>query len=201
MADRTRKLGINDIISFADDLIGILKSRRDVEDLAHVFDSIAELQSSCSRDNFESSINMEDVKQKIDTCRQKIDGQKETIAEDELKHLQNKLESELQQEQELHQKLRKIMEQIDDFESKKVYIEERKKDLMSVNKEDSRAQTIFATILHTCALILALAIYQTTERIPIFRALFIEEHKKIMTVKEGKTRISLSTWKQAMLGY
>ncbi|XP_049932144.1 kinetochore protein SPC24 homolog isoform X3 [Nymphaea colorata] len=151
MADRTRKLGINDIISFADDLIGILKSRRDVEDLAHVFDSIAELQSSCSRDNFESSINMEDVKQKIDTCRQKIDGQKETIAEDELKHLQNKLESELQQEQELHQKLRKIMEQIDDFESKKVYIEERKKDLMSVNKEDSRAQSeisLYASVTH-----------------------------------------------------
>ncbi|CAN6454732.1 unnamed protein product [Victoria cruziana] len=139
MADQTRNLGINNVISLADDLIGILKSQRDVEALAHIFDSVAELQFSCGRDDSESLTCMEDVKQRIETCRQKIADQKETIEKDEVQHFQSELQCEIQKEQELRQELRKIMEQMDDLET--VYIEERKKHLMCVKNEGSRAQS------------------------------------------------------------
>ncbi|XP_044488335.1 kinetochore protein SPC24 homolog [Mangifera indica] len=141
MGDMSRKIDVEKLISYSDDLVEVLKDKRDLNSLTQCLDLSKSLQSSCEAD-FNSVLNsIQDYEKRIEACKQKTERAKsEVAAEAEVDHLQNELEEELHKERALQEELRAISNEIKDLEHQRIAIEERKRARKKSVQDELRAQ-------------------------------------------------------------
>ncbi|XP_062225752.1 kinetochore protein SPC24 homolog [Phragmites australis] len=140
-ADAGKRLEVDDVFSFADDLVGVLRGSEDGDDGA----SARMLQSACRSESDDLELQLRDCHEKIRSCKEKIDKAKvETIADDELNALQNKMDAKLQEEKQLRQDLRAVHDELDNLDRQSASIEERKDAIKKKEKDMRKAQNMLS---------------------------------------------------------
>ncbi|KAF2306466.1 hypothetical protein GH714_018350 [Hevea brasiliensis] len=95
MGDSSGKIDVDKLISYSDDLVAVLKEKRDINILTQCLDKSKALRSSCDADFNEARTLLEDHQKKIDECKQKTEKAKlEVPADAELDLLQKELDAE-----------------------------------------------------------------------------------------------------------
>lgn len=141
MVDLSRKIDVEKLISFSDDLLEVLKDKKDVYNLTQCLEHSKALCSSCNSDFHEAQSLLEDYQKKINTCKQKTEEAKSAVTTDaELDLLEKELEEEHQRERLLEEQLRIIVDEITDLDRQRVSIEERKQLLKKLEQDELRAQ-------------------------------------------------------------
>uniref|UniRef100_A0A0A0L002 Uncharacterized protein n=2 Tax=Cucumis sativus TaxID=3659 RepID=A0A0A0L002_CUCSA len=96
MGDFATNSNIEELASFADDLVAILKDPTDVRNLNQCLEHFKTLQSSCDDDFTSVQSSLEDYEKKIKACREKTEEAKaNTVADDEMEILEKELEEEI----------------------------------------------------------------------------------------------------------
>ncbi|KAA0037730.1 uncharacterized protein E5676_scaffold107G00110 [Cucumis melo var. makuwa] len=96
MGDFATNSNIEELASFADDLVAILKDPTDVHNLNQCLEHFKTLQSSCDDDFNSVQSSVEDYEKKIKACREKTEEAKaNTVADDEMEILEKELEEEV----------------------------------------------------------------------------------------------------------
>ncbi|KAJ8504246.1 hypothetical protein OPV22_005132 [Ensete ventricosum] len=147
MATAAKRVDFQNLVSLADDLLGVLKNKKDGDGLVQSLEGAELLQSSCQSDVDETGRVLEDYENKIEACKEKIAKSKETGLDAELEHLQHALDEKLQEEHLLRQELRAIGEELIGFEHQRVSIEER----MEMIKKREKDLTRTRNLLSLCA--------------------------------------------------
>ncbi|RRT53846.1 hypothetical protein B296_00035683, partial [Ensete ventricosum] len=129
MATAAKRVDFQNLVSLADDLLGVLKNKKDGDGLVQSLEGAELLQSSCQSDVDETGRVLEvsqtifwypckchsfddisccipDYENKIEACKEKIAKSKETGLDAELEHLQHALDEKLKEEHLLRQELR-----------------------------------------------------------------------------------------------
>ncbi|KAI9116218.1 hypothetical protein K1719_013148 [Acacia pycnantha] len=73
MDDSSRKIDLDKLISYSDDLVKVLKDKRDLNCLTLCLEQSNSLSSSCNADFNEVRSLLEDYQKKIDDCKQKTE--------------------------------------------------------------------------------------------------------------------------------
>ncbi|KDP22844.1 hypothetical protein JCGZ_00431 [Jatropha curcas] len=142
MGDTSRKLDTDKIISYSDDLVAVLKEKRDINALTQLLDQSKGLRSSCDAEFTDGRSLLEDYQKKIDECKQKTEKAKlEVPADADLDILQKELEAENEKERLLMEELRVINNEINDLERQRIAIEEQKLTMKKLEQEQIRAQS------------------------------------------------------------
>lgn len=103
------------------------------------------LQSSCAADFNQVQFWLEDYRNKLAACKQKTEEAKSETAEDaEIDSLQKELENNLQWEQLLREEISSLVNEISDLEQQRVSIEEQKKNLKKLEKQELQAQRLLS---------------------------------------------------------
>ncbi|KAK8448895.1 hypothetical protein SEVIR_7G120500v4 [Setaria viridis] len=106
-ADADKRPAVDEILSYANDLAGVLRASNDNDANAQTGAAAGMLLSACRSDSDDLDLQIRECQEKIRSCKEKIDKAKaETITDDELNALQNKMEEKLQEEKQLRQELR-----------------------------------------------------------------------------------------------
>ncbi|KAK9193579.1 hypothetical protein WN944_004276 [Citrus x changshan-huyou] len=133
MGESSRKIDVDKLISYSDDLVEVLKDRRDIDSLTRCLSQSESLKSSCDADFNETLNAIRDYEERIDACKQKTERAKSDIAgEAEVDHLQIELEEELKKEL--------IANEINDLERERVAIEEQKQTLKKFKQDELKAE-------------------------------------------------------------
>ncbi|KAG6522734.1 hypothetical protein ZIOFF_019885 [Zingiber officinale] len=107
MASPRKRVDIQHLLSLGDDLLGVLKNKKDEEGMMKIMEGLKLLSSSCQVDANETEKSIKDYQKKIQSCKENIDRIKDATDPDvELEHLQHQLDEKLQEEQLLQQELR-----------------------------------------------------------------------------------------------
>ncbi|CAH1454163.1 unnamed protein product [Lactuca virosa] len=89
MTEISRKLDVEKLISYSDDLVQFLKNERDINDLKHSVEKSDTLRYRCRSDYAAVQSTLEDYQKKIDLCKQKTEAAKaevlKKLKQDELK--------------------------------------------------------------------------------------------------------------------
>ncbi|KAK1562662.1 hypothetical protein Q3G72_015472 [Acer saccharum] len=145
MAELSRQIDMEKLFSFSDDLVKVLKEKRDIDTLTQCIDHSKSLHSSCDADLNQLLSSIQDYQRKIDVCKQKTEQAKsEVAAEAEVDLLQKDLEEEREKERALQEELRVIMNEMNDLEHKRISIEERKHALKKSEKDDLRTEMMLS---------------------------------------------------------
>ncbi|KAH9736708.1 kinetochore protein SPC24-like [Citrus sinensis] len=133
MGESSTKIDVDKLISYSDDLVEVLKDRRDIDSLTRCLSQSESLESSCDADFNETLNAIRDYQERIDACKQKTERAKSDIAgEAEVDHLQIELEEELKKEL--------IANEINDLERERVAIEEQKQTLKKFKQDELKAE-------------------------------------------------------------
>ncbi|XP_072978674.1 kinetochore protein SPC24 homolog [Typha angustifolia] len=145
MANPSKRVDIQNLLTLGDDLIGVLNNQKDGDGLMQSFEGAKMLRSSCLSDTRDLQSSLEDYQKKISVCKEMIEKAKgETIDDAELKHLQSELEGQLQSERLLHQELRAISDELDDLDHQRASFEERKEIMKRKEKDVLRSQDLLS---------------------------------------------------------
>ena len=132
MGDSSGKIDVEKLISFSDDLIGVLKDQRDINNLTHCLQQSHSLESSCDAEFNDSKTLIEglcwlflnlicnffcrsdwfqqsgaDYEKKIEECKKKTGKAKaEVVSDGDMEILEQELEAELRKEAALMEELR-----------------------------------------------------------------------------------------------
>jgi len=140
-ADTGERRRVDDLISFAQDLVGMLRASNDSDANAQTGAGARMLLSACRSDSDDLELQMREHQEKIRSCKEKIDKAKdETITDDELNALQNKMEEKLQEEKQLRQELRELHDELDNLDRQRTSIEERKDAVKKKKKDMQKAE-------------------------------------------------------------
>ncbi|KAK3142497.1 hypothetical protein QOZ80_4BG0347230 [Eleusine coracana subsp. coracana] len=102
-----KRMGVDEIFSYADDLLPLVDGSKYGEAVAQADAAARMLQSLCVSDFNDLELQIKDYQEKIRSCKEKIEKAKtETVSDDELKELRGKMEEKLQEEKQLRQDLR-----------------------------------------------------------------------------------------------
>ncbi|KAL0544857.1 hypothetical protein IC582_019985 [Cucumis melo] len=124
MGDFATNSNIEELASFADDLVAILKDPTDVHNLNQCLEHFKTLQSSCDDDFNSVQSSVEDYEKKIKACREKTEEAKaNTVADDEMEILEKELE-----------------EEINELERQRVSVQERKQAMKKLEQQELWAQ-------------------------------------------------------------
>ncbi|KAJ7961183.1 plectin-like [Quillaja saponaria] len=170
MGDFTRNIDVEKLISYSDELVQVLKDKRDVNSITQLLEHSKTLGSSCNanlNENIQGSLcilvslsgaismlKFDDIfypgyQKKIDECKQKEEEAKSEVAADaELDHLRKELEK----ERLVKDELRVINNEINDLERKRVSIQERKQSLKKLEEDKLKAQrmlSLYASVTTT----------------------------------------------------
>ncbi|CAL9047396.1 kinetochore protein SPC24 homolog [Musa acuminata AAA Group] len=141
MANLGKRVDIENLLSLGDDLLGVLKNKKDVDGLMQSLEGAKLLHFSCSSDSNNTGKWIEDCQNKIQACEEKIDRSKdETSYDSELDHLQHELDEKLQEEHMLQQELRAVRDELIDLEHQRVSIEDRRVMIKKTEKDLIRAR-------------------------------------------------------------
>ncbi|OEL18963.1 hypothetical protein BAE44_0020017 [Dichanthelium oligosanthes] len=106
-ADMGRRLEVGELLSFTDELVGVLRGSDDAVANAQAVAGARGLRSACRSESDDLELQLRDYREKVHFCKEKIDKAKaETVADDELNAMQNEMEEKLEEEKQLRQDLR-----------------------------------------------------------------------------------------------
>ncbi|RLM74589.1 uncharacterized protein C2845_PM15G09580 [Panicum miliaceum] len=140
-ADTGERLAVDEVLSFAQDLVGVLRASNDRDANAQTGAGARMLLSACRSDSDDLQLQMREHQEKIRSCKEKIDKAKsETITDEELNALQKKMEEKLQEEKQLRQELRVLRDELDNLDRQRISIEERKDAVKKKKKDMQKAE-------------------------------------------------------------
>ncbi|KAK9167894.1 hypothetical protein Syun_000034 [Stephania yunnanensis] len=141
MGDVHLRDGNQKLISYSDDLVGVLKNARDLSNLSQYLEGADMLQLYSDQDALEVQNSVKDVQNNINECQRRIgEAKREVIPDADLDSLQKELEEQLQKEHLLQEELRILSNDINDLECQRVSVEERKKTLKKAQINELREQ-------------------------------------------------------------
>ncbi|XP_057972209.1 kinetochore protein SPC24 homolog [Malania oleifera] len=139
MGDSSRKIDVQKLISFSEDLVEFLRNKNDLNNLTQCIEHSEALQSFCISDINEVQSSIQECENKINACKQKKDEARSEAASDaEINGLQEELEEELRRERSLREELRAVVDEISDLERQRVSIEERKQNQSRLGQDKVR---------------------------------------------------------------
>ncbi|XP_020270401.1 uncharacterized protein LOC109845550 [Asparagus officinalis] len=145
MGDLSVRVDIQKLLSFGDDLIGVLNNEKDVESLKQSMEGGKMLGAATQGDAQQVQASLEEYQKRIGVCKENIDKTKRgTVPDAEIEHLQSELEEKLQRESSLCEELRAIHEELDGLERQRVSIEEQKELVKKREKDLLRAQNLLS---------------------------------------------------------
>ncbi|PON42502.1 hypothetical protein PanWU01x14_281440 [Parasponia andersonii] len=107
MGDISKNMEMDKVISYGNDLVRVLKDKRDTTSLTQYFDHFKALRSSSDSDFNELKSLLQDYENKIAACKQKTEAAKsEVVPDEELDLLIKELEEERDRECLLLEELR-----------------------------------------------------------------------------------------------
>ncbi|KAG2404608.1 uncharacterized protein HKW66_Vig0115300 [Vigna angularis] len=139
MAEPSRNMEVEKLISYTDDLVKVLVEPRDLNNLSYCHQQNLSLSSSSHSHHQDVRSSLQDCEKKVDACKQKIEeARSETVADAELDLLQRELEEELEKE-----RFTAIGDEFNDLEQQWISVQEQKKTLQKIEKTKLRAQSTF----------------------------------------------------------
>ncbi|KXG26395.1 hypothetical protein SORBI_3006G094100 [Sorghum bicolor] len=128
------------LLSYADDLVGVLRVSTDRDINARVGAGVRRLLSACRSEADDLELKIKEYQEKIDFCKEKTDKAKvETIADDELNALESKMEENLQEEKQLL-----LLDELDDLDHQRVSIKERTDAVKKKKKDTQKAKRLLS---------------------------------------------------------
>ncbi|KAJ8898988.1 hypothetical protein K2173_008490 [Erythroxylum novogranatense] len=141
MGDLSGKFDVEKLISYSDDLVAVLKEKRDINNLTHCLEHCEVLGSSCNTESDDVLTLLRGYEKKLDECKQKTEKAKfEISADDELELLQKELEREIEKERLLMQELRFINKEVNNLEGQRISVEEQRQHIKKLEQEELRFQ-------------------------------------------------------------
>ncbi|XP_027929883.1 kinetochore protein SPC24 homolog [Vigna unguiculata] len=145
MAEPSRNMEVERLISYTDDLVKVLVEPRDLNNLSYCHQQNLSLSSSSHSHHHDVRSSLQDCEKKVDACKQKIEeARSETVTDAELDLLQRELEEDLEKERLLKEEFRAIGEEFNDLEQQWISVQEQKKTLKKIEKTKLRAQMILS---------------------------------------------------------
>ncbi|XP_022966574.1 uncharacterized protein LOC111466216 [Cucurbita maxima] len=140
MGDFSGKMNIEELLSYGNDLVVLLKDQNDVQTLNQCLQHFNALQSSC-HDDFSNVHLVQDYEKKIEECRVKTEEAKaRTVADDEMDILEKEVEEELREEHLLMEEIRLVTNQINELDRQRISVQERKQATKKLEQQELRAQ-------------------------------------------------------------
>ncbi|KAB2046772.1 hypothetical protein ERO13_D01G219000v2 [Gossypium hirsutum] len=150
MGESTRMIDVEKLISYSDDLVEVLKDKRDINSLTQCFQHFNDLRSHCDADSNEVHRLLREYEEKIEACKKKTEQAKLEVADGaEMEYLQKEYQEELEKERGLKEELRAVSNEIIELERQRVSIEERKKNLRKYEQDklkEQRKLSMYASI-------------------------------------------------------
>lgn len=144
-ADEGVRLAVDKVLSYSEDLLGVLGVSNDCDANAQVGSGARLLLSACRSESDDLELQLREYQEKIRSCKDRIDKAKaETIAEDDLNALQNKMEEKLQEEKQLRQELRVLRDELDNLDRQRASIEERKNAIKKKKRDMQKAERMLS---------------------------------------------------------
>lgn len=145
MGDSSRNVDMGQLMAFSDDLIRVLKDKRDINSVTQCLEHSKALRSSCDSDFNEVQSLLQDYQKRIDICKKKTEEAKSEVAADaEIDLLQRELEEEIEKEHLLMDEHRRINNEINDLELQSISVQERRQALKKLEKGDMRAERMLS---------------------------------------------------------
>ncbi|WVZ85823.1 hypothetical protein U9M48_032691 [Paspalum notatum var. saurae] len=140
-ADAGVRLEVDEILSYSDDLLGVLRVSNDHDANAQVGSRARMLLSACRSESDDLDLQLREYQEKIRSCKERIDKAKaETIADDTLNALQNKMEEKLQEEKQLREEV--------SIEERKDAVKKKEKDMQKTERMLSMCVSVTNIIPH-----------------------------------------------------
>lgn len=143
-------IDVEKLISYSDDLVEVLKDKRDTNSLTQCFQHFNDLRSHCDSDSKEVHRLLQEYEEKIEACKKKTEQAKSEVADGaEMEYLQKQLQEELEKERGLKEELRVISNEINELDHQRVSIEERKQMLRKFEQDkikEQRRLSMYASI-------------------------------------------------------
>ncbi|XP_051180769.1 kinetochore protein SPC24 homolog [Lolium perenne] len=144
-ADAGRRLDVANLLSFGDDVVGVLLDSKDGESLAQAYDGARMLRSACHSESGDLKLQVKEYQDKINSCKEKLDKAKsEAVTDEELRALRNEMKGKLQSEQQLRQDLRAVSDELDNLDLQRASTEERKNAVKKKEKGMLKAQSMLS---------------------------------------------------------
>ncbi|XP_073016244.1 kinetochore protein SPC24 homolog isoform X1 [Primulina eburnea] len=141
MGESSRKMDIEELMKYSNNLIDFLKDEKDIVGLQHFLRHSKALQSQCDKDLNEVQLSIEDYKKKIEACKQEeAAAESESVADVELDLLEKELEERQKVERMLREELRVTVNGIDDLELQRANLEEQRQTLKKSEQDELRAE-------------------------------------------------------------
>ncbi|KAI4356043.1 hypothetical protein L6164_000096 [Bauhinia variegata] len=141
----SRNIDLEAFISYSDDLVKVLKDKKDVNSLTQCLEQSKTLSSSCDADFNEVRSLLDDYQKKIDSCKKKTEETRSEVAPDaELDLLQREREEELEKECLLQEELRVLSNEFNDLEQLMLSVQERKQTLQKLEQDEVKAQMMLS---------------------------------------------------------
>ncbi|XP_022144074.1 uncharacterized protein LOC111013852 isoform X1 [Momordica charantia] len=141
MGDFSGKINIEELLSYGNDLVALLKDQKDVQTLNQCLEHVKALQSFCDDDFSNVHSSVQDYEKKIEACRQKTEEAKaRTVADAEMDVLEEELEEELRKEHLLMEEIRLVTSEINELDCQRISVQERKQAMKKLEQQELRAQ-------------------------------------------------------------
>ncbi|KAK9715985.1 hypothetical protein RND81_06G203800 [Saponaria officinalis] len=141
MGEKSQQIDVKQLLSFCDDLVGVLRDKRDINIFTHCVDHSLTVQSACNSDFSATEISISDYQKKIDDCKLKIEAAKsEVVADDDIDRLQKEFDEEVKREKLLREELRALVDKINELDDQRLSIEAERQRLKKVEEEEEKQQ-------------------------------------------------------------
>ncbi|KAJ1273226.1 hypothetical protein BS78_06G263300 [Paspalum vaginatum] len=136
-----QRLEVDAVLSFADELVGSLRASDDAGANARAAAAARMLRSACRSESDDLEHRLREYQEKMCSCKERICKAKaETIADDELDVLQNKVEENIEEERRLREELRAVHGELENLDRRRASVKERKDAINKKEKEMSKAK-------------------------------------------------------------
>ncbi|KMT12386.1 hypothetical protein BVRB_5g103190 [Beta vulgaris subsp. vulgaris] len=153
MGENSQQIDIKQLLSYCDDLVGVLRDNRTFDVLTQCVEQSKSIQSFSDSDFNTTQISISDYQKKIDDCKHKIEvARSEVVSSEEIDRLQEELKEELKKERLLREDLREIVDKINDLDHQRYSIEEQSQRLKKLEEEQEKEQrklSFYASVTKT----------------------------------------------------
>ncbi|KAL8223049.1 hypothetical protein R6Q57_020448 [Mikania cordata] len=134
-----RKIDVQKLISYSDDLVQFLKTEKDINCLNHCIERSDGIRSRCRSDHAALQTSVQGYHKNIEMCKEKSQVAEAEVASDvEIHMLQKELDDEIQREALLVKDLRAIASQIKNLDEQRSFIEERGQFLKKLEQDEMK---------------------------------------------------------------
>ncbi|KAL8056818.1 hypothetical protein ABFS82_04G143500 [Erythranthe guttata] len=153
MGEKWRKLDMEELMNYSNNLIQVLKEEKDAFVLNHFLRHTESSQSHWPKHHNQVATSIQDYKRKINACKQEAAvTESDTVADAVLDSLQKVLDEEHQLERKHREDIRVITNGVDDLDRRRVYTEEEFQKIKKVDQNELRAQmklSMYASVTNT----------------------------------------------------